>query len=145
MGLSVSYFFLVCVLTILAVTLTVSVVKPKKPRLRGLSIFGFALVYAVMSIFLVDLWGELMNKWYGQWPAFVFGIIFGIPALVVTAGTLLGVLVLGVYTVVLGRFPARIETAPLGSVRNRLGIGLATVFVLVVVGGFVVGIVLRNP
>jgi hypothetical protein len=144
MGLSILYFFLVCVLTILAVALTISAVKPAKPRLRGLSIFGLAVVYAAASIFLVDLWGDLMNKWYGQWPAFVFGIIFGIPALVVTAGAALGILVLALYAVVRGRFPARLEAASLRSVWNRLGIGLAAVFVLVVVGGCVVGFVLRN-
>lgn len=145
MGLSIFYFFLVCVLTISAVTLTLSAVKPEKPRLRGLSVLGLALVYAGISVFLADLWGELLNKWYGQWPAFVFGIIFGIPALVVTAGAMLGMFVLVLYTVVLGRFPARIETAPLRSVWNRLSIGLAAVFALVVVGGCVVGMVLRNP
>lgn len=125
--------------------LTVSVAKPAKPRLKGRYIFGIVLVYALISLFFANLWSELLNKWYGQWPGFTFGVIFGIPSLVVTTGTALGMLCLALYAISLGRFPAWIEAVSIRSVWSRMGIGLATVLLLVVVAGFVLGVVLRKP
>ena len=145
MGLSILYFLLAFLTAIIAVTATVSVARPVKPRLRGLSILGIVLLYAVVSLLLADLWGDLMNKWYGQWPAFTFGIVFGIPVLVVTAGTAIGILIVALNAMVRGLIPAWMERARSGAIRKRLVMAMAIVALLVVVGGIVLAMVLRTP
>ncbi len=142
-GLSVAYFTTVCVITIGAIAFSISFARPEKIRVKGLCIFGVCLGYLLVSFFLVDIWGELMNKWCGQWPAFTFGIIFGIPALVITAGTTLGIIGFSLYTMISGRLPVWLESIPAPSMSIRLGFGLAVVMCLVVLGVTVLGMFVK--
>lgn len=142
-GLSIAYFATVCVITIVTIALSISLAKPANTRVRGLCIFGVCLGYLLVSLFLVDIWGELMNRWCGKWPAFTFGIIFGIPVLVITAGTTLGIIGFSLYTLITGRLPAWLETIPAPSMSIRLGFGLAVVMVFVVLGVTILGIFVK--
>ena len=142
-GLSAAYFATVCVITIGTIALSISTAKPEKTRIRGLCIFGICLGYVGVSLFLVDIWGELMNRWCGQWPAFTLGIIFGIPVLFITAGTTLGILGFSLYAMISGRLPAWLESIPAPSMSTRLGLGLAVLLVLIVLGVSVLGIFVK--
>jgi hypothetical protein len=124
-GLSIVYFAMVCVITIGTTAFSIYIAKPENTRARGLWIFGICLGYLLVSLLLVDIWGELMNKWYGQWPAFTFGIIFGIPVLVITAGATLGIIGLSIYMMISGRLPAWFDSIPAFTMTSRLGFGLA--------------------
>ena len=144
MELSTSYFTIVCALTLGAVVLALSIAKPERERFRGLAIFGISLCYVTISLFLTAAWGELMNKWYGQWPSFTLGIIYGIPVLVLTTGTALSLIGLSFYIIISSKIPTWIEAASTRSVASRLGIGMAVLLVLIVIAGFVLGAVLRE-
>jgi hypothetical protein len=91
----------------------------------------------------VDIWGELMNKWYGQWPAFTVGIVFGIPVLFITAGTTLSIIGFSLYTMISGRLPAWLESMPALSMSIRLGLGLVVVLVLIILGVSVLGMFVK--
>ena len=84
-----------------------------------------------------------MNRWYGQWSGFTLGIIFGIPALFITAVTTLGIIGFSLYTVISGRLPAWPEAMPVSSMSSRLGLSLAAVLVLIVLGVFVLGMFVK--
>jgi hypothetical protein len=143
--LSMAYFLLVCILTAGSIGLSITVATPRRPRIGGICIAGVVLGYLVCSLLLANLWGELMNKLYGQWPSFTLGIIFGVPALVITAGTLLSMLGAALFTIVSGRIPAWILRSQERPFWTRLGIGLSILFVLILLGGFVLQLILRKP
>ena len=142
-GLSAAYFATVCVIAIGSVVLSISIAKPEKLRTKGLCIFGISLLYVLVSLFLWDTWGDMITKFYGHWAGFTVGIIFGIPVLIVTAGTAIGILSLSLYLMISGRLPAFLLSMPAHSMSSRLGLGLVVVLVLIVGGFSVLGMFVK--
>jgi len=142
--LSIAYFLVACLVTVGALGLGITAAKPQQPRLGGLGVMGLALGYLFCSLVLFSVWGDLMSKWYGQWPSFTWGIVFGAPALVITAGAGLTMLIAGLVMLVSGRVPGWIVRSQERPVWSRLGVGLGIVFALVVLGGVVLKLVLRK-
>ena len=141
--ISVFYFFIVCALTACEIGLVISVISSERPRLSGLYSFGILLLYLVVMQFCVSVWGDVMNKWYGQWPAFTLGIIIGIPSLVVICCTTILSFYLLFNSVVLGKVPVWVSRIQANSIWRRVFIGLCYVLVFSVLGGFVLSFVLR--
>ena len=140
-GLSAAYFATVCVIAIGSVVLSISIAKPEKLRTKGLCIFGISLLYVLVSLFLWNTWGDMITKFYGHWAGFTVGIIFGIPVLIITAGTAIGILGLSLYMMVSGRLPACLQSMPAHPLSSRLG--LVVLLVLIVLGVFALGMFVK--